>query len=238
VEIVPRSFSIVVSEGSKLNQLRFLKGVAPSSNRTLDKLAEQETLVYSEHDEAARPDIDEGLWIRVDLAANGASGIVGYKAKPQAPPVDLRKLSYYEPEEFWEPIYQPRSGQLILNPDDFYVLASKHRIRIPNTVAAAMVPYDPSVGEFRIHYAGFFDPGFGYGSNDLRGTRAVLEVRSHEVPFLMEDGQVVGRLIYERLLETPDKVYGKGIGSSYQSQGVALSKQFKPFRVHSAALGT
>ncbi|HLN01985.1 MAG TPA: 2'-deoxycytidine 5'-triphosphate deaminase, partial [Bryobacteraceae bacterium] len=120
-----------------------------------------------------------------------------------------------------------RSRSLVLDPDDFYILASKERVRIPHAFAAEMVPYDPSVGEFRIHYAGFFDPGFGYGADDIKGTHAVLEVRSHEVPFLLEDGQVVGRLVFERLLSAPSKIYGQGIGSSYQHQRLALSKHFR-----------
>jgi dCTP deaminase len=114
-----------------------------------------------------------------------------------------------------------------LDPEDFYILASKEKVRIPPTFAAEMVPYDPSVGEFRIHYAGFFDPGFGYGTDDIKGTRAVLEVRSHEVPFLLEDGQEVGSLMFERLMCPPDKLYGQGIGSNYQKQGLALSKHFR-----------
>ena len=131
--------------------------------------------------------------------------------------------------DFWEPIYARADGRLILDPDEFYILASKQKVSIPPGYAAEMIPYDPSVGEFRIHYAGFFDPGFGWGPAEPRGTHAVLEVRSHEVPFLLEDGQYVGRLLFERLMDIPDKLYGQGIGSSYQQQGLALSKHFRPF---------
>jgi dCTP deaminase len=116
---------------------------------------------------------------------------------------------------------------LILEPGDFYILASKERVRVPPEFAAEMVPFDPSVGEFRIHYAGFFDPGFGYGSSDIKGTRAVLEVRAHEVPFLIEHEQFVGRLTYMPLLSKPEKIYGLQIGSSYQQQALTLSKQFR-----------
>ena len=144
-----------------------------------------------------------------------------------APLVDLARVDAYDPLEFWDPIHRPSRQSIILDPEDFYILASREKIRVPPTVAAEMIGYDPLVGEFRIHYAGFFDPGFGYGSDDVKGTRAVLEVRAHGVPFVLEDGQRIGRLVYERLLAVPDKVYGVGIGSSYQSQGLALSKQFK-----------
>ncbi|HWP84152.1 MAG TPA: 2'-deoxycytidine 5'-triphosphate deaminase, partial [Terriglobia bacterium] len=145
--------------------------------------------------------------------------------KHHAPLIDLSLVNHYDPGEFWETI--TRTQRIILNPDDFYILVSKEKVSVPPHLAAEMVAYDPSIGEFRIHYAGFFDPGFGYAVEQGRGTRAVLEVRSHEVPFVVEDGQVVGRLVYERLLEAPEKIYGPKIGSSYQSQGLSLSKQFR-----------
>lgn len=234
-EVVPRTFTVIVSEGIKLNQLRFVKGGAPSSDKQLKKLDDKEKLVYSsstnelrtETYELAEPIIDNGLKFSINLRGNKDNPVIGYRAKKNAPAVDLQKVSFYDPEEFWEVIHAPKSNSIILSPDDFHILISKEKVRIPPAYAAEMVAYDPSIGEFRIHYAGFFDPGFGYGSNDIKGTCAVLEVRSHEVPFLVEDGQVVGRLIYERLLAPSDKVYGVGIGSSYQSQGLALSKHFK-----------
>lgn len=234
-EVVPRTFTVIVSEGIKLNQLRFVKGGAPSSDKQLKKLDDKEKLVYSsstnelraETYELAEPIIDNGLKFSINLRGNKDNPVIGYKAKKNAPAVDLHKVNFYDPEEFWEVIHAPKSNSIILSPDDFHILISKEKVRIPPAYAAEMVAYDPSIGEFRIHYAGFFDPGFGYGSNDIKGTCAVLEVRSHEVPFLVEDGQVVGRLIYERLLAPSDKVYGVGIGSSYQSQGLALSKHFK-----------
>lgn len=227
VEIVPRTFSILISQGSRLNQLRFLRGNPTPSDTEHRKLDESETLVYLGDDTRGSPVIDDGLWISVDLKGSADTSIVGYKAKRHTPLVDLSKIDYYDPLEFWDPIFRPREGRIVLHPDDFYILVSKEKVRIPPNYAAAMVAYDPSVGEFRIHYAGFFDPGFGYGSNDIHGTQAVLEVRSHEVPFLIEDGQTVGRLVYERLLAKPKRVYGSDIGSSYQLQGLALSKQFK-----------
>jgi dCTP deaminase len=227
VEIVPRTFSILVHEGTKLNQIRFIRGEPPPSDRKLTELDDRETLVYLENNVPDEAVISKGLWISIDLEAVGSSDLIGYKAKSHAPLIDLDKINYYDPLEFWEPIDSPKSKNIILNPDDFYILVSKQKVRVPPDFAAEMVAYDPSIGEFRIHYAGFFDPGFGYGKNDIKGTRAVLEVRSHEVPFVLEDGQIIGRLVYERLLEIPDKIYGEGIGSSYQSQGLSLSKQFK-----------
>jgi len=226
VEIVPRTFSVLVQAGIKLNQLRFLRGGPATSDKKLNELDEKETLVYSADDTPEDPIISKGLWISIDLQSRDGSDIIGYKARRHAPLIDLKRVNHYDPLEFWELIRHSKSKHLILEPDEFYILISKEKVRVPNNYAAEMVAYDPSVGEFRIHYAGFFDPGFGYGDNDIKGTRAVLEVRSHEVPFVLEEGQIVGRLIYERLLAMPTKIYGKGIGSSYQSQGLSLSKQF------------
>jgi len=227
-EIVPRTFSIVMEQGARLNQLRLRRGNPPPSDIELERLHEQETLVYSEDELPAEALIsNKSLWLSVDLSGEEGSEIIGYKARRNTPLIDLSRINHYDPLEYWEPIHRTRSRSLVLDPRDFYILASKERVRIPHSFAAEMVPYDPSVGEFRIHYAGFFDPGFGYGADDIKGTHAVLEVRSHEVPFLLEDGQTVGRLVFERLLSAPSKIYGQGIGSSYQHQRLALSKQFR-----------
>jgi len=228
-EVVPRTFSVVLSEGVKLNQLRFVRGRPPSWDSRLEQLDKQETLVYAGEDVPKNADIRKGLRISIDLQGDRNNNIIGYRAKKNTPAIDLSKVQYYSPPDFWDAIPTPKNKNLILSPDDFHILISKEKVRIPHDHAAEMVAYDPSIGEFRIHYAGFFDPGFGYGSSDIKGSCAVLEVRSHEVPFLIEDGQIVGRLIYERLLGQPDKIYGVDIGSSYQSQGLTLSKQFKRF---------
>ena len=230
IEIVPRTFSVLAREGTRLNQMRFVRGTPPSDQK-LDELQSHDALVYSGTDAPMAAMISDGLWISVDLEGEtneNASDIVGYRAKQHAPLIDLSRINYYDALDFWEPLRRDAQRSLVLNPDDFYILMSRERIRIPPSFAASMVPYDPSVGEFRIHYAGFFDPGFGYGNNDVQGARAVLEVRSHEVPFLIEHGQGVGRLIYERLLGKPERLYGVNIGSNYQAQGLKLSKQFKP----------
>jgi dCTP deaminase len=231
VEIMPHTFSVLAQQGTRLNQIRFVRGNPPPSDTKLAELDQALKLVYSEADGPLPAMIKNGLWVSVDLEGDASHGIIGYRAKHHAPLIDLSKINHYDPLDFWEPIQRNADRGLVLNPDDFYILASRERVRIPNNYAASMVPYDPSVGEFRIHYAGFFDPGFGYGASNLKGARAVLEVRSHDVPFLIEHGQDVGRLIYERLLGEPKRVYGVGIGSNYQSQGLKLSKQFKPLAV-------
>jgi dCTP deaminase len=142
--------------------------------------------------------------------------------------IDVDKVRHYEVLDYWEPVHAPRRGGLVLDPADFYILASRESVKVPPTYAAEMIAYDTLVGEFRVHYAGFFDPGFGHPEAGGEGARAVLEVRSYEVPFVIEDGQVVGRLAYERLTERPARLYGAGLKSSYQRQGIALSKHFKP----------
>ncbi len=229
LEIVPRTFSVLARQGARLNQMRFVRGNPPPSDQKLDELNSMDAIVYSDADTPMIAIVNDGLWISVDLEGDENNGVVGYRAKQHAPLIDLARVNHYDPAEFWEPLKSEAHRSLVLNPDDFYILMSRERIRIPPSFAASMVPYDPSVGEFRIHYAGFFDPGFGYGNNDVNGARAVLEVRSHEVPFLIEHGQGVGRLIYERLLGKPERLYGVNIGSNYQAQGLKLSKQFKTF---------
>ena len=226
LEISPRTFSILAREGDRLNQLRLRRGAQRHADAVLERLQSKEPLVFLPGDEAVKANISKGLWLSIDLQGEHGSDLIGYRAKQHTPLIDLRKLRYYEPDDFWEPIRRNKSAGLILNPNDFYILVSKERVSIPPDHAAEMVAYDPSVGEFRIHYAGFFDPGFGYGEA-RSGTPAVLEVRSHEVPFLLEDGQVVGRLVFEKLSEPPEHLYGSAIGSNYAAQGLALSKQFK-----------
>ena len=222
-EISPRAFTVVVREGSRLNQLRFRRGTPNNSDASLRRLHQQWRLVDRSDDEA---NIEKGLALSVDLRTSSSEVIVGYKARKHTDAVDVDRVNYYQPQLFWEPISSVGNG-VILNPGDFHILASKELVTVPPDHAAEMTPYDPLVGEFRVHYAGFFDPGFGYRHDRENGTRAVLEVRSHEVPFIIEDGQIVGRIWYERLTGLPERVYGAAIGSSYQEQGLQLSKQFK-----------
>ncbi len=221
-EISPRAFSVVVREGSRLNQLRLRHGAPAASGTALWRLHEEVRLVDRDIDRAS---VSNGIPLTVDLKGD-RSHLIGYKARPHTDLIDVDRVDYYDPLDYWEPIHARGPG-IILNPGDFYILASKETVTVPPDHAAEMVAYDTLVGEFRVHYAGFFDPGFGYAADGGAATKAVLEVRSHEVPFMIEDGQIMGRLMYERLTEVPDKLYGLTIGSSYQQQRLALSKQFR-----------
>ena len=227
LEIMPRSFSIQVHAGTRLCQLRFIRGTPTSSDTSLNLLNQHEPLVYLADDQPGDPVISEGLWISADLLGDGGGDTVGYKAKSTSTPIDLEKVDYYDSAEFWEPITAVPEHPLCLAADQCYILLSRERLRVPPAWAAEMVPFDPSVGEFRVHYAGFFDPGFGYGDDTVKGTPAVLEVRSHGIPFMLEHGQMLGRFVFERLLSAPSRLYGAAIGSSYHRQGLCLSKQFR-----------
>jgi len=227
-EIASRTFSVVVRAGMSLNQLRFIRGNPKPSDKKTAELEKKEALVYGEEGSPAKARIGkESIKFSVNLRAQHPGDVVAYKAKRNAPVIDLANVNHYPAEQFWDTVHEPGKPGLILEPGDFYILASKERVSIPPDWAAEMVSMDQDIGEFRIHYAGFFDPGFGYGAGDVKGTRAVLEVRAHEVPFLIEHGQIMGRLIYIPLRSRPDKIYGTDIGSSYQRQGLALSKHFK-----------
>ena len=208
-EICPQTFPVLVRTGSRLSQIRF-------RNVTNEAMTEDD-------DEA----VENVVSLSVDLAGDPDTGFVGYRAKRHTGLVDMDKPGALDVLDFWEPIHARGRTQLILDPDQFYILASKEAVTVPPTHAAEMVPFNPLVGEFRVHYAGFFDPGFGYGEAGGEGSKAVLEVRSHKVPFILEDGQIIGQLIYERLTQMPETVYGTGIGSHYQAQGLKLSKHFK-----------
>jgi len=227
-EISPRAFSILVHKGSRLLQLRLRRGSPPATDTGIRRLHDSVPLVRPEsgEDEVAKR-IWHGIAVTVDLKGDPATRLVGYKAKPHADLIDVDKTDHYEPLDYWEPIAAHPDATLILDPNAFYILASKEPVTVPPDHAAEMYPFNPLHGAFRAHYAGFFDPGFGYADAAGAGSRAVLEVRSFEVPFLLEDGQVVGRLMYERLTAVPDRLYGGAIGSSYQRQGLALSKHFK-----------
>jgi dCTP deaminase len=217
---------VLVREGSRLSQIRFRHGHAQLDADALQELHRRERLVDVEE-----ADVSEGVAVSVDLSGNlGGSerpGIVGYRAKRHTGLIDVERRGGYSVLDFWEPIAARPNKSLILDPNEFYILASKEAVQVPPDYAAEMVPFDPLVGEFRVHYAGFFDPGFGYAGAGGKGARAVLEVRSREVPFVLEHGQIVGRLIYERMLAKPDTLYGQGIGSNYQAQSLKLSKHFK-----------
>lgn len=226
IEISPRSFSILVETGTRLLQLRIKRGAPRWSDAALRELHAEVGLIDDET--VFTENVKRGLLaITVDAQGNGGSDLIGWRARKNADLIDVSKVNYYDPRDYWEPV-RARTGQgVILDPNDFYILSSREAVTVPADHAAEMLAYDTLVGEFRVHYAGFFDPGFGLADVGGEGTRAVLEVRSRDVPFMIEDGQVVGRLLYERLTALPDKLYGRDIGSNYQRQGLALSKQFK-----------
>jgi dCTP deaminase len=221
-EISPRTFPVLVREGSRLSQIRLRHGHAMLGADALVALHARERLV-----DTPAPDLSDGVPVGVDLKGFGADKFIGYRAKRHTGLIDVDRRASYDIAEFWEPIRARRDASLILDPDEFYILASKEAVQVPPDHAAEMVPFDPLVGEFRVHYAGFFDPGFGYAGAGGGGARAVLEVRSREVPFILEHGQIVGRLVYERMLARPDTLYGQGIGSNYQAQSLKLSKHFR-----------
>jgi dCTP deaminase len=230
-EISPRTFPVLVRRGSRLSQIRFRRGNALLDAESLRGLHARESLV----DDAAA-DVSEGIAVSIDLSGSlrspldpsgKSTGIVGFRAKRHTGLIDVDRRAGYDIAEFWEPMSSRSDRSLILDPDEFYILASKEAVQVPPDFAAEMVPFDPLVGEFRVHYAGFFDPGFGYAGAGGRGARAVLEVRSREVPFILEHGQIVGRLVYERMLQRPQSLYGERIGSNYQAQGLKLSKHFR-----------
>lgn len=220
-EICPQTFPIVVRKGSKLSQLRFRHGTPRETDDGLMELQKRETLVSG-----AKADVHDGIALSVDLAGDGA-GLVGYRAKRHTGVVDVDAPGACAIADYWEPVQAEARRRLILDPDQFYILASKEAVHIPPTHAAEMMPFNPLVGEFRVHYAGFMDPGFGHSAAGGAGSRVVLEVRSHTVPFILEDGQIIGRLVYERMMEVPEMLYGRDLGSHYQAQGLKLSKHFR-----------
>lgn len=236
LEIVPRSFTIRVQTGLALNQLRLIAGRPTVSDSQLKSLHQSARLLHhnEDHSTGDRPvatrdvRIDQGIFLRIDLKGEDTGhNIVGYRAKRNSHIIDLAKIGHYAAVDYWEPLYRHTNDTLLLEPEEFYILASKERIHVPAGYAAEMVAYEAACGELRTHYAGFFDPGFGSGTSPRKGTQVVLEVRPHDVPFLIHDGQTFFKVLYEKMLDTPDEVYGSTIGSNYHQQGLTLSKHFK-----------
>ena len=223
LEVSPRTFPIIVRAGSRLSQIRFRKGEAQLGGAELEALHRDETLVAAES-----PNISGGgIALSIDLTG-GPDGLIGYRGKHHTGVVDVDRRAAQDVLDFWEPLHnRGGAGELVLDPDEFYILVSREAVHVPPLYAAEMTPYDPLVGEFRVHYAGFFDPGFGHSAAGGTGSRAVLEVRSHEVPFILEHGQIVGRLVYEHMLSRPKALYGADLKSNYQAQGLKLSKHFR-----------
>lgn len=228
-EICPRTFSIKVRYGSRLNQIRFRRRVSQQVDEPPGRVGDKHLrAIHSDvglvEGEAA---IREGLNLRISLAPIEPGGLVGYRARRYAGVVDVDNVGGYEVAQFWEAVHLGGDKRLVLDPHEFYILASKESVSVPPEYVAEMAPFDPMIGEYRVHYAGFFDPGFGYAEGKAPGAKAVLEVRSLDIPFIVEDGQIVGRLVYDRLTEVPETLYGQGIGSHYQAQGLKLSKHFR-----------
>jgi dCTP deaminase len=221
-EICPQTFPIVVRRGSFLSQLRFRIGDPVETDSALIELQRTSRLVTG-----GVEGIAGGIALSVELGG-GPDGLVGYRAKRHTGLVDVDAPGACAIADYWEPIRDSGRRRLILDPDEFYILASKEAVHVPPTHAAEMTPFNPLVGEFRVHYAGFMDPGFGHAAAGGAGARVVLEVRSHKVPFILEDGQIIGRLVYERMSEVPEVLYGAGLKSNYQAQGLKLSKHFRP----------
>lgn len=221
-EISPKTFPVLLRQGSRLSQVRFRTGTPQLDDDELEALHQNEGLVDCDN-----ADLVGGVAVSVDLSGEGSDGFVGYRAKRHTGVVDIDRRGGYAVDDFWEPIRARPDHSLILDPGEFYILASKEAVQVPPNYAAEMVPFDPLVGEFRVHYAGFFDPGFGHAGAGGQGSRAVLEVRSREVPFILEHGQIVGRLVYEKMLAPPQTLYGTRIASNYQGQGLKLSKHFR-----------
>jgi dCTP deaminase len=227
VEVAPQTFSVVVRQGSRLNQARFQRGNPVIAASELQRLYDEGQLVRSE---GPRQQVREGLVpVTIDLRGSGVGSIIGYRAKKHTDKIDIDRVGAYDPDHFWERITYHREAALILDPDEFYILATAEEVGVPPDLAAEMVPYYTRSGEYRVHYAGFFDPGFGWSGGRAQGSRAVLEVRSHEVPFMLEHGQTVAWLRYERMAGHPARTYGSALQSNYQNQGLALAKHFQSF---------
>ena len=224
-EICPQTFPVLVRRGSKLTQIRFRIGNPQESDEGLAALHAADPLVSG-----TTSDIANGIALSVDLTpqlSDQKAGLIGYRAKRNTGVVDMDEPGSCAIADYWDELYVTETERrLILDPDQFYILASKEAVSIPPSHAAEMLPFNPLVGEFRVHYAGFMDPGFGHRSLGINGARVVLEVRSHKVPFILQDGQIIGRLIYERMAQIPNELYGTDLKSNYQGQGLKLSKHF------------
>lgn len=228
LEVSPLTFSIIARKGDRLNQLRLRRGDTLFSDADIRDLNDKTPLVFNDTLENEEPVVKGGVWLSVDLEGKNGSDIIGYRARRHAPLIDLQKIGHYDWQDFWEPIYKPASGGVVLNPEDFYIMASRERLVVPPEYSSEMMAYETTAGELRVHYAGFFDPGFGTCvDGNHTGSTGVLEIRVHDVPFVLEHGQKICRMVYENLSEVPRKVYSQNIGSNYVGQNLKLAKQFK-----------
>jgi dCTP deaminase len=224
LEVVPLSFAVRVRQGLSLNQLRLSVGEARLTDDELWELHQQDPLLYVHGEPASRSDFvtSDGLFLSLDLRGDDDRN-VGWRARGNAALLDLSQIGTHRVHDYWEPVRSEDGDRVVLDPERFYLLLSEEAVRVPPHLASEMTAYDPTSGELRTHYAGFFDPGFGHG---MQGSRAALEVRAHDVPFMIEHGQRVCRLTFERMVAQPTKLYGGGIGSNYQGQVETLGKHF------------
>jgi len=235
LQVIPKSFLIKLNFKDRLNQIRFFNGEAKIGCQEMKKIYSEQKLLFDENSELASPgekisrDSNGGIVMNINLAGEKSNGIVGYKNLLIDCVLDFSKKNYYNPDDFFEPVYAPKNGKLILEKESFYIFSTKEYVRVPGNLASEMIAYDIYNGEFRSHYAGFFDPGFGYGKNgEIKGRQAVLEIRSYENNFIFRDGQPICRMNFEKLIEPADFVYGEEIGSHYANQsGPKLSKHFR-----------
>jgi dCTP deaminase len=228
LEVVPRTFAIRVRTGLALNQVRISLGDGRLDDADLMALHDQTPLLFrgSEPVAAGAISLADGLFVSLAVAG-GRERVVGYRAKKNSLPIDLSVAGGLRWEDYWEPVHPERGGRIVLEPEIFYLLLSAEGVSIPPEYAAEMLAYDPTAGELRTHYAGFFDPGFGYARDrSATGSRAALEVRARDVSFMVEDGQPVCKLAFERMAAEPDVIYGSEVGSNYQGQQSMLSKHF------------
>lgn len=229
LEVVPLSFTVRVKQGLALNQLRLSAGISRMTDQDIHAVHRSQPVLFREGRPVAEDDLatSDGLFVGLDLRGD-ASGRVGYRARDFAPPIEMSRVGGYDWQEYWDPVHREDGDRIVLAPGRFYLLLSEEAIRIPPGYAAEMAAYDPTSGELRTHYAGFFDPGFGFDAGGaFHGSRAALEVRAHDVPFMIEHRQRVCKLTFERMAEPPELLYGAAIGSAYQGQTDTLGKHFR-----------
>lgn len=232
LEVVPRSFAIQVETGLSLNQLRLARGDVRLGDERIRALQEQEPLLYMGGEPVPEGElaVADGLFLSLDLSGP-ADRVVGYRAKKNSLPVDLSRIRAYRWNDYWDPVFPEQGGRVVLEPEIFYLLLSAEGVSIPPQIAAEMMAYDPTAGELRTHYAGFFDPGFGYDpSGERPGSRAALEVRARDVSFMVEHRQPVCKLALEWMQAPAERLYGADLGSNYQGQVTMLSKHFQEQR--------
>ena len=229
LEVVPRSFAIQVKTGLSLNQLRLARGEVRLGDERIREMQDEEPLLYLDSAPVPAADlaIADGLFLSLDLSGPD-DRTVGYRAKKNSLPVDLAKIRAYRWSDYWDPVFPEAGGRVVLEPEIFYLLLSAEGVCIPPQIAAEMMAYDPTAGELRTHYAGFFDPGFGYDPvGGSHGSRAALEVRARDVSFMVEHRQPVCKLGLEWMEAPAERLYGAGLGSNYQGQVTMLSKHFE-----------